>query len=63
LLVEQLAHAAKDHLALLQERGDLAPEELGDGLGHEVQGQRVARVHLHQARPLVRKTDHFFLRQ
>src|SRR6266446_6265528 len=60
LFGQQLAHTAKDHLALLQERSDLAPEELGDGLRHDFERQRVARVHLHQARPVVRKTAHFF---
>ncbi len=62
LFGQQLAHTAKDHLTLLQERSDLAPEELHDGLRHNFEGQRVARVHLHQACPVVRKTDHFFLR-
>ena len=47
VLVEQLAHPPKDHLALRQERGDLASEELEDGLRHDLQGQRIAPVHLY----------------
>jgi hypothetical protein len=50
LLVEQLPHTAKDHLALLQEEGDLAIEEVHDGLRNDFEGQGIARVRLDQLR-------------
>ena len=53
MLAQQLPHTAKDRLALFQERGDHPPEELRDGLSRDVQGQRVARVHLYQPRSVV----------
>ena len=36
LLVEQLPHPPKDHLTLLQEGDNLAPEQLGDGMRHDL---------------------------
>jgi hypothetical protein len=58
-----LALEVQDESVVRQERRDLATEELHDGLRHDVQGQGVACVHLHQARPVMRKTGHFFLCQ
>jgi len=63
LLVQQLPHPAKDHIALLQERDDLTPKELHDRPRYDFQRQRVALVHLDQAYPVVRETHHLFLRQ
>ena len=50
LLAQQLTHPAKDHLALLQERSDLAAKKLHDGLCYDFQGQGIARVRLDQLR-------------
>ena len=49
VLVEQVTDAAKDERVLGQEGRDLPPEEIGDGLGHDVQSQGIALVALHQA--------------
>ena len=43
LLSEQVSDAAKDNRTLCQEMADLASEEVGNGLGHDLQGQRIAR--------------------
>ena len=48
LLIEQGAYSAEDHLTLLQERRNLAIEEIYDGLRHDFEGQRIARVGLDQ---------------
>ena len=48
MLVEQLTHPAEDHLALVQEGGDLASKEVYDGLRHNVEGQGIARIGLDQ---------------
>ncbi len=63
LLVQQLAHTTKDHLALLQERRDLAPEQLHDGLRHDFEGQRIAHVQLDQPLPFGRSARDVLLRQ
>ena len=54
LLGKQVTDGAKDHRVLLQEGADLAPEEFGDGLSDDVQGQRVARIQLGEAHPVLR---------
>ena len=54
LLGKQVTDGAKDHRLLLQEGSDLAPEEFGDGLGDDFQGQRVAHIQLDEAQPVVR---------
>jgi len=61
LLAEQLADTAETHRALLEEQADLPPEEVSDGLGHDLQGQRVARVHLGEPFPFLRSTHHLLL--
>jgi len=63
LFGQQLAHTAKDHLALLQERRDLASEKINDGLRHDFERQWVARVQLDQPLPVWGETDHFSLCQ
>ena len=49
MLLEQLGNAAKDGRARREELLDGAAEEVGDGLGHDLEGQRVALIGLHQA--------------
>ena len=49
LLVEQLGDAAKDGRAPSEELVNRPTKEVSDGLGHDVQGQGVARVDLPQA--------------
>ena len=63
MLAQQLAHPTKDHLALLQERDNLASKEVHDGLGHDLQGQRVARIGLHQASALLGRAADLVLGQ
>ena len=53
MLVEQIG----------EELADLAPEEVGDGLRHDLQSQRIARIPLDEAGPLLWGTDHLILRQ
>ncbi len=53
MLLQQLGDAAKDGRPPREERVDLAPKEVGDGLGHDLEGQRVARVDLPQAGALL----------
>ena len=48
---------------MLEERADLAREEVGDGLGCDLQGQRVARVRLDQARPFLRGAHDLLVRE
>ncbi len=45
LLLQEPGNAAKDDGVLREERLDLPIKEVDDGLGHNIQGQRVARVH------------------
>ena len=63
MLVEQLGDAAKDGHALGKELVDGAAEEVGDGLGHDLEGQRVARIRLHQAGALLGGAHHLVLGQ
>jgi len=53
LLLQQLADAAEDGRPRRQERVNLPAKEVGNGLGHDVQGQRVARVGLQEAGTLL----------
>ena len=57
LLGKQVTDGAKDHRVLLQEGADLAPEEFGDDLSDDVQGQRIARIQLGKTRLVVRAAD------
>src|SRR2546425_1206046 len=63
LLGEQLADTAKDHHAPFEKQADLASEEVCDGLCHDLQGQRVARVRLDEARPLLRGPHELLVRE
>ncbi len=54
MLGKQVTDGAKDHHVLLQEGADVAPEEFGDGLSDDFQGQRIARIHLDEAQPVLR---------
>ena len=63
LLLEQIGNAAKDGHALGKEQVDGAAEEVGDGLGHDIEGQRVARIRLHQPGALLWGADHLVLGQ
>src|SRR5205085_1634368 len=40
-----------------EERANFPPEEIGDGLGHDVHGQGIAPVSLNQTRPLLWGAD------
>ena len=63
MLVEQVADAAKDRRVLGQEWADRAPEEIGDGLGHDREGQRITLVSLYQERQLLWGADQLVLGQ
>ena len=63
LLLQQLADAAKDGRPRRQERVNLPAKEVGNGLGHDVQGQGIAPVSLNQTRPLLWGADQLVLRQ
>src|SRR5947207_15291447 len=57
MLGKQVTDGAKDHRVLIQEGADLAPEEFGDDLSDDVQGQRIARIQLGKTRLVVRAAD------
>ena len=63
LLREQGSDAAKEDRASREERGDGPAKEVGNGLGHDAQGQRVARVALCQAGVLLGGADQLVLAQ
>ncbi len=63
LLLQQVAHTAKDQLAVLQERGNLAAEQPRDRRRHDLQRQGVAAIALDQTGALGRAARHVQLLQ
>jgi hypothetical protein len=61
LLLEQVDKVAKNQRARGEKGTDRAPEQIGDGLRHDLQGQRIARVPLNEACPLLVGPDHLML--
>jgi hypothetical protein len=63
LLGEQFLDTAEHYCALFEEQANFAREEVGDGLGYDLQGQRVAHVHLDEAHTVLRSPDHLLLHE
>src|SRR3989440_4689834 len=51
LLAQHWSDAVEDQFPLLQEAIEISPEEVGDYLRHDLQGQGIARVAGHEALP------------
>ena len=56
LLTQHRADAVEDQFPFAQETVEISIEEVGDGLRHDFQGQRIARIAGHQALPGGRPT-------
>ena len=63
LLLQELGDTAKEDRACGEERGDSPAKEVGDGLGHDGERQRVARVEGCQAGVLLWGADQLVLAQ
>src|SRR6059036_2855646 len=51
LLAQHRADAVEDQFPFLQKAVEIATEEVGDSLGHDLEGERIARIAAHEPLP------------
>jgi hypothetical protein len=61
LLAQQVADATKDQRRDAKKRANLATEEVDNGFGYDLQGQRIAPIELNEALLVSFGSDYFFL--
>src|SRR5205823_4034667 len=63
LFAEQVGNAAKNDRASGEKLADLASKEVGNGLSHDLEGQRVACIYFDEPRPILGSADQLVLLQ